>query len=66
MMNFTVEKLNLHVLLDLSTVCKMMNLLFIMIAIVVKWIGNYDKVHSTKLMNVSPSDHVIIEIYDPI
>jgi len=43
-----------------------MNLLFVVIAIVIKWMGNYDKVHSTKLMNVNPSDHVIIEIYDPI
>jgi hypothetical protein len=43
-----------------------MNLLFVVIAIVIKWMGNYDKVHSTKLKNVNPSDHVIIEIYDPI
>jgi hypothetical protein len=53
-------------LLELSTASKMMNLLFVVIAIVIKWIGNYDKVHTTKLINVSPSDHVIIEIYDPI
>jgi len=61
-----LKKLNSHTLLELSTVSKMMNLLFVVIAIVIKWMGNYDKVHSTKLMNVNPSDHVIIEIYDPI
>ena len=61
-----MKKLNSHTLLELSTASKMMNLLFVVIAIVIKWMGNYDKVHSTKLMNVSPSDHIIIEIYDPI
>jgi hypothetical protein len=66
MMNFTAKKLNSHTLLELSTASKMMNLLFVVIAIVIKWMGYYDNVHTTKLITEMPSDHIIIEIYDPI